>query len=80
MVHGDHPETDDSEVLHDDDHRKFQMLIGILNWVVTVGRLDVAYATMSLSRFSVSKVIRGRPFSLYVVCFLDGVHYGLRVS
>jgi hypothetical protein len=52
MVHGDHPETDDSEVLCDDDHRKFQMLIGILNWVVTIGRLDVAYSTMSLSRFS----------------------------
>jgi hypothetical protein len=52
MVSGDHPETDDSEILNDDDHQKFQMLIGIMNWVVTIGRLDVAFATMSLSRFS----------------------------
>ena len=36
----------------DDEHRKFQMLIGMLNWVVTIGRFDVAHATMSLSRFS----------------------------
>ena len=52
MAAGDHPEIDDSEVLSDDDHRKFQMLIGIMNWVVTIGRLDIAFATMSLSRFS----------------------------
>ena len=52
MISGDHPEMDDSEVLDDETHRKFQMLIGIMNWVVTIGRLDIAYATMSLSRFS----------------------------
>ena len=52
MVSGDHPEMDESEVLGDEDHRKFQMLIGIMNWVVTIGRLDIAFATMSLSRFS----------------------------
>jgi hypothetical protein len=52
MTHGDHPETDDNKVLGDDDHHKFQMLIGILNWIVTIGRLDVTYATMSLLRLS----------------------------
>jgi hypothetical protein len=52
ILAGDHPETDDSEVLGDQDHRRFQMLIGILNWVVTIGRIDVTFATMSLSRFS----------------------------
>lgn len=52
MASGDHPEMDDSEVLDDTSHRQFQMLIGILNWIVTIGRLDVAFATMSLSRFS----------------------------
>jgi hypothetical protein len=49
---GDHPEMDDSELCSDDEHRKFQMLMGMLNWVVTIGRLDVAHATMSLSRFA----------------------------
>lgn len=52
MTASDHPETDDSEVLDDEKHRQFQMLMGILNWIVTIGRLDVAFATMSLSRFS----------------------------
>jgi hypothetical protein len=40
--------------LCDDEHQKFQMLIGMLNWVVTIGRFDVAHhATMSLSRIAV---------------------------
>lgn len=45
-------EMDDSVLCSDDEHRKFQMLMGMLNWVVTIGRLDVAHATMSLSRFA----------------------------
>ena len=49
---GDEPELDDSDLLSDDEHRKFQMLIGMLNWIVTIGRFDVAYATASLSRFT----------------------------
>ncbi len=49
---GDEPELDDSELLGEDDHRKFQMLIGMLVWIVTIGRFDVAYATSSLSRFT----------------------------
>jgi len=53
MSANDHPELDDSTLLtSDDEHRKFQMLIGMLNWVVTIWRFDVAHATMSLSRFS----------------------------
>ena len=28
------------------------MLIGMLNWLVTIGRIDVAYATSSMSRFT----------------------------
>jgi hypothetical protein len=39
-------------MLSDDNHRKFQMLIGMLVWIVTIGRFDVAYATASLSRFT----------------------------
>ena len=53
-VTGDHPEEDTSELLSDDEHRKYQMLIGILVWAVTIGRLDVAHPTTSLSRFTAS--------------------------
>jgi hypothetical protein len=49
---GDHPELDSTPLLSDDEHRKYQMLIGILVWVVTIGRIDVAHATSSLSRFT----------------------------
>ena len=51
MAAGDHPELDDSQILNDEDHTKYQMLIGMLNWIVTIGRLDIAFATSSLSRF-----------------------------
>ena len=43
---------DTSALLNDDEHWKYQMLLGMLNWVVTIGRFDVAHATLSLSRFS----------------------------
>ena len=48
----DHPEEDSSNLLDDDNHKKYQMLIGMLNWIVTIGRLDIAYAVSSLSRFT----------------------------
>lgn len=51
MVSGDHPELDETELLGDEDHTKYQMLIGMLNWIVTLGRIDIAFAVSSLSRF-----------------------------
>jgi hypothetical protein len=52
MENGDQPELDASSPLNDDEHRRYQMLIGMLNWIVCLGRIDVAYATSSLSRFT----------------------------
>ena len=49
---GDHPEEDTSEFLDDLGHRKYQMLIGMLNWIVGIGRFDIAHATSTLARFS----------------------------
>ena len=51
MAAGDHPELDKSKHLDDDEHTKYQMLIGMLNWIVTIGRIDIAFAVSSLSRF-----------------------------
>jgi hypothetical protein len=48
----DHPELDESKVMDDDGHRKYQMLMGILVWLVVIGRIDVAHATSSLLRFT----------------------------
>jgi hypothetical protein len=49
---GNHPGIDSSKLLDDEEHQKYQMLIGMLVWVVTIGRIDVAHATSSLSRFT----------------------------
>ena len=51
MVTRDHPKLDESKHLDDDEHTKYQMLIGMLNWIVTIGRIDIAFAVSSLSRF-----------------------------
>ena len=47
----DHPEMDTSDPLKPEEHRKFQMLIGMLNWLVSIGRFDVAYAVSLMARF-----------------------------
>ncbi len=46
-----HPEVDTSPLLGLDDHRKFQMLLGMLQWMVTIGRPDLCHAVTSLNRF-----------------------------
>ena len=48
---GDHPELDDTELLESEGTTKFQSLIGSLQWLITLGRFDVATAVMTLSRF-----------------------------
>ena len=52
MVTEDHPENDDSELLTEREHRLYQRLVGILQWLVTLGRFDITYAVASLSRFN----------------------------
>ena len=54
MAENYHPEIDDSPILSDDDASKFRSIIGSLNWLITLGRFDVHYATNSLSRFSMA--------------------------
>ena len=54
MAEGAHPELDDSPLLSTIDHSKFRSLVGCANWLVTLGRFDVAYAVNALSRFSMA--------------------------
>jgi hypothetical protein len=46
-----HPELDDSLFLRQAKTQQFQSLIGAMQWVVSIGRLDIATAVMSLSSF-----------------------------
>ena len=51
---GDHPELDTSELLDEDGIRKYQSMIGALQWAVSIGRLDITTAVMTLSSFRVA--------------------------
>ena len=48
---GDHPEIDDSVELELEDIKKYQSMIGNLQWVVQIGRFDVTTAVMTLASF-----------------------------
>ena len=51
LIKGDHPELDATSELDIDGLKKYQSLIGALQWIVTLGRLDIAVAVMTLSSF-----------------------------
>jgi hypothetical protein len=51
---GDHPEMDTSELLEPEDIQKYQSLIGAMQWAVSIGRIDVTTAVMTLSSFRVA--------------------------
>ena len=49
---GDHPELDETPPCDLTDTRTFQGLLGVAQWIVMLGRIDIAQAVMSLSRFN----------------------------
>jgi hypothetical protein len=49
-----HPETDESDLLGERDASIYRGLVGSANWMITLGRFDIAYATSSLARFSMA--------------------------
>jgi hypothetical protein len=54
LTGNDHPELDESELLEGEDIQRYQSLIGILQWTISLGRLDIATAVMSMSSFRVA--------------------------
>ncbi|MEC8171189.1 MAG: reverse transcriptase domain-containing protein, partial [Candidatus Thermoplasmatota archaeon] len=48
---GDHPECDTSELLGPEGTTHYQSLIGQFQWAISLGRLDVATAVMTMSSF-----------------------------
>ena len=51
---GDHHELDTSNELGDDGIRQYQSLIGAAQWFISLGRLDIATAIMTMSSFCVA--------------------------
>jgi len=51
---GDHPELDMSEELDANGIKDYQSLIGTLKWSVSLGRIDITTAVMTMSGFRVT--------------------------
>ena len=51
---GDHPELDTSDLLLTDGIQKFQSMIGVMQWAISIGHFDIATAIMPLSSFHVA--------------------------
>ena len=73
---GDHPEADTSRMCTQSEINTYQSLIGQLQWLVTIGRFDVAYMVMTMSRFRIAPRIghleRLKRAYGYVRKFCDG--------
>ncbi len=54
LERNDHPELDTSPLLDEDGIRKYQSLIGTLQWTITLGRFDIGTAVMTMSSFRVA--------------------------
>eukprot|EP00957_Ditylum_brightwellii_P098663 7516040-Ditylum_brightwellii.AAC.1 len=46
------PEMDDSDLLDEAEHKEFQHIIGVGQWLIVASRFDITYAIASLSRFA----------------------------
>ena len=51
LVTGCHPELDGTPLLGIDDQHKFQILLGILQWMVTIGKPELCQAVSFLNHF-----------------------------
>ena len=51
---GDHPEMDTSELLNSTGIQQYQSMVGAMQWAVSIGRLDITTAVMTLSSFCVA--------------------------
>ena len=47
----DHPELDDSPPCTQEETKRYQSLIGALQWTISLCRIDIAHAVMTLSRY-----------------------------
>ena len=49
-----HPELDETPLLNEERVTHYRSLIGSANWILTLGRFDIAYALSSLSRYNMA--------------------------
>jgi len=51
LIPNDSPELDETELLEEDDIKKYQTMIGQAQWVIQIGRFDIAVHVMTMSSF-----------------------------
>ena len=66
-----HPETDVTPLLSREDISKYRMLIGSVILYVTLGRYDVMYAVVTLSRYNMSPCTRNYKADLRIVNYFQ---------
>ena len=84
LEHGDHLELDTSEFLDPEEVQLYQSLIGSLQWIITIGCLDVQVAEILLSSFQAmprrGHLARAKRIVAYVNKFQEGcirIHIGI---
>ena len=70
-------ELDTSDLLDDEGVRNYQSLIGGLQWCISIGRLDVATAVMTMSGFRVAPRA-GHLDRLKRIGYLSKMRYAVR--
>jgi hypothetical protein len=65
MVDKDHPELELSEELGPEDIKRYQSLIGVLQWLVTLGRFDILVGVATMGSFRVAPHIGSRTIKTY---------------
>ena len=58
LKRNDHPELDNSELYNEKQITKYMIMIGQLQWAITLGRYDILAHVMSMSRFRLAPKIR----------------------
>ena len=53
----EHSDLEDSPFLNEKYHKEFQHMSGLCQWMIFVGRFDLAYAISSFNRFLASPCI-----------------------
>ena len=76
LEHGDHPELDNSEELSSEGIKKYQSLIGALQWVVLIRRFDLATSVMRVSKFRASPCQGHLEIVKRICCYLAKMKHG----
>ena len=76
LERGDHPELDVTQELNMEEVKKYQSLLGALQWLVSIGRFNIATAVTTLSKYRIAPRIghmnRAKRIFAYLSRFKEG--------